>query len=294
MSVDLQSCRISIGILCFNQRDLIGEVIESARSQTRPADEILVVDDGSSDGSADVARAQGVRVVTHPENRGRAAARTTVLEQATGDIVVYLDGDTLATPQLVETLVALYEGPEVAAVGGVVEETEIANVWDRWRSKHATSRDAGDAPEDVKVLYGWALSCRRELGLEIGGFRPGSEDIDFSLRLRTPTRRLILHPSAKVLHRRSDDWRGINAVVYRFAFGAYVAFAMNGDSRLAPHLRRAIKRAAVNLRHDLVVERDLGTFVATILLFPSQVLGLLRGRRFVAGRLRASLVPAGL
>ena len=287
--------RVSIGILCFNQGDLIADVIASAQRQTRPADEILVVDDGSTDDSVEVVRrSAGVRLVEHGTNRGRAAARTTLLEAADGDLLVYLDGDTLAAPDLVEQLLPEYADPEVAAVGGVVDETLLVTVWDRWRARHGTSRDASAPDRDAKVLYGWALSCRREAVLAVGGFRPGSEDIDLSIRLRTPTTRLVLQPAARVLHRRSDDWRGIRGYAYRLSFGAYVAFARNGDPRLGPHLRRLLRRTMAQLRRDLFIEREPAIAAVTLALLPTSVLGLLRGRRYVAGRLATSAIPPGL
>src|SRR5947207_1850480 len=101
--------RLTACILCYQQADIIGDTIEAALNQSRLPDEVLVVDDGSEDGSADVARScSAVRLLRHEANLGRTAARNTLLAAATGDIVVYLDGDSIAEPTLFETLLAEY------------------------------------------------------------------------------------------------------------------------------------------------------------------------------------------
>lgn len=273
--------RVSIGILCFNQSDLIGLVIESAQKQSRRAEEILVVDDGSTDGSHAVIRSYaGVRLVAHETNRGRAAARTTVLTEATGDIVVYLDGDTTADTDLLANLLEEY-GPDVGAVGAIVEECIIATVYDRWRAKHGTNQHIQEPNRDASRLYGWGLSCRRELALALGGLRPGSEDLDLTLRIRKSGARLVLTPRARVYHLRTDDRKALQSMVYRWAFGGYVTFARSGDDRVRPHLARVMRRLRARIVEDVVRCRDLPLAAVSILIVPSEVLGVIQAQRYL-------------
>jgi glycosyltransferase involved in cell wall biosynthesis len=91
---------VSILVPAFNAERWIGATIESALRQTWKDTEIVVVDDGSTDGTLDVARSferPNVRVFAQP-NRGAAAARNRALEEARGEVIQYLDADDLLAP----------------------------------------------------------------------------------------------------------------------------------------------------------------------------------------------------
>ena len=86
---------ISAIIPVYNRARMVGEVLASVAGQFRPADEILVVDDGSVDGSAEAAeRFEGVRVIRR-QNLGVSAARNAGIDQARGDYIAFLDSDDL-------------------------------------------------------------------------------------------------------------------------------------------------------------------------------------------------------
>ncbi|MGD9722720.1 MAG: glycosyltransferase family 2 protein [Pirellulales bacterium] len=113
-----QRLSVSVIIPTYNRATLVSEAIDSALGQTRVPDEIIVVDDGSTDGTADVLRRYGapVRVVSQA-NRGRSAARNTGLQEARGDLILFLDSDDLLVPQCVEHCARILERePETAVV----------------------------------------------------------------------------------------------------------------------------------------------------------------------------------
>jgi glycosyltransferase involved in cell wall biosynthesis len=100
--------RISVIIPCLDAEDWLGATLRSVLAQTRPADEIIVADNGSADASREIARSFGerVRLVDVPR-RGASAARLEGLRHATGEAFMFLDADDLIAP---ETLGALEEG----------------------------------------------------------------------------------------------------------------------------------------------------------------------------------------
>jgi glycosyltransferase involved in cell wall biosynthesis len=91
----MSELRFSIVIACYNQEGFVREAVESALSQEHPSKEIIVVDDGSRDGTADVLKSFGESIILArlPINRGVDAARNHGASLATGEYLVFLDGD---------------------------------------------------------------------------------------------------------------------------------------------------------------------------------------------------------
>ncbi len=111
---------VSIIIPCFNAASWLGDALESALAQTWSNLEIIVVDDGSTDGSLDLARsfeARGVRVLTQP-NAGQCAACNHGLRLSRGELVKFFDADDLLSPASIEIQVrALQQHPGAIAYG---------------------------------------------------------------------------------------------------------------------------------------------------------------------------------
>ncbi len=111
---------VSLIIPTYNRAGLVGEAIESALSQTYPAREVIVVDDGSTDGTPEVLARYGdaIRWVRTP-NRGCAAARNTGVGLAQGDYLAFVDSDDVAPPDKLAIQVPVLEAhPEIGFVYG--------------------------------------------------------------------------------------------------------------------------------------------------------------------------------
>src|SRR5689334_19435660 len=98
----MKRVRCSIVITCYNQRDFIRDAVESALLQR--ADEVIVVDDASDDGSSEILRTYGdaITLGRMPSNGGPARARNRGASMATGDYLVFLDGDDVLMPWALE------------------------------------------------------------------------------------------------------------------------------------------------------------------------------------------------
>lgn len=97
--------KISVIIPCYNEEQYIGQAIGSIMEQTRPADEIIVVDDGSDDQSSEIARSFGLKVTVLSSGGGGAPrARNMGADFATGDALMFFDADDVMGPTVLETL----------------------------------------------------------------------------------------------------------------------------------------------------------------------------------------------
>ena len=111
--------RYSIVVPCHNESHSIRGILEGAR-EAFPEAEVLVVDDGSTDGTAELAAAvDGVRVIRRPQNGGKGLALRLGIQEAAGDVLVFIDGDGQDSPADIHRLLEeLESAPDLSLVNG--------------------------------------------------------------------------------------------------------------------------------------------------------------------------------
>ena len=160
---------ISVVIPCFNAATYIGAALESVFAQTTPVTEVIVVDDGSSDQSADVVRSFGQRVrqLAQP-NSGASAARNAGVAASGGELIAFLDADDLWLPTSLERLLAALGDDVDGSVG------EMAHFVSPDLDPEQAARRVIPAPRIARMAG--ALLLRRRAFDRVGPF-------DVSLRM---------------------------------------------------------------------------------------------------------------
>ncbi|MEJ1156751.1 glycosyltransferase [Prosthecomicrobium sp. N25] len=181
--------RVSAVVTTYDHARFLGEAIDSILAQTRPADEIIVVDDGSADDPAAVVARYGAPVrLIRQANAGLSAARNTGLAAATGDMILFLDADDRLRPEMIaRTLEALAACPDCAfAYGAYAFVDEAGNDLGTVRLKPPGDDAYADfVSGNIVGMHGTVL-YRRAAVLAAGGFDPSlraCEDYDLYLRL---------------------------------------------------------------------------------------------------------------
>src|SRR6266487_3566624 len=125
---------LTVIVPAFNEAASVADTIRSLQAQSAPPREIIVVDDCSTDGTGDVARALGVSVVRPPTNTGsKAGAQSFGLRYVRTPLTVAIDADTVLAPDALERLLAAFRGPAVAAACGFVLPQRVRSLWERGR-----------------------------------------------------------------------------------------------------------------------------------------------------------------
>ena len=196
--------KVSIIIPAYNAEATLAECLEACLAQTYPDREVIVVDDGSSDATAEIA--QGYEGVTYvqQENAGPAAARNHGVRIATGDIVALTDSDCIAEPNWIEQLITGFDAEEVVAVGGTYgianPESPLARVI------HAEIQLRHEQfGETVDFLGSFNVAYKRDMFMEIGGFdenfrTASGEDNDLAYRLQDAGGIMRFVPTAIMNH----------------------------------------------------------------------------------------------
>jgi glycosyltransferase involved in cell wall biosynthesis len=176
---------ISVVIPARDRERYIAEAIESLLAQTLPPQEVIVVDDGSSDGTAAAAELLGA-IVVRSEGRGPAAARNLGARTARCELLAFLDSDDLATPRRLELQAeALTARPEIDGVVGRMESFVSDDSEPGLRARVVL-------PEGSPMAYlASTLLVRRQVFLDSGGFDDrlrAAEMIEWFGRTRTTLR----------------------------------------------------------------------------------------------------------
>jgi hypothetical protein len=243
---------VSLVIPLYNDQRTLRYCLEAVYAQTRRPDDVLVVDDASTDGSRAILGGFPCRVVGTPRNSGPAAARNLGVRETSGEIVFFLDADVALEPDAVENaLRILAEHPEYACVHGNYATKPMIghSVVERYRVLHAhhwRARAVGVVPTVVFAL----CAIRRSVLLELGPLDEtlrASEDVEFSDRMRG--RHPILLTSS-VLGRHDDESGLLPMLTKQFKRSQWilpVAAAERGPSGLRAHRRRGLLGAALTV-----------------------------------------------
>lgn len=118
----------------YNEGSSLADTIRSLQTQTRPVQNIIVIDDCSTDDTAAVARALGVTVIRPPANTGsKAGAQNFGLQYVETEMCMAIDADTMLAPDAIEKIVEALEGTTVVAACGFVLPRHVRTVWERGR-----------------------------------------------------------------------------------------------------------------------------------------------------------------
>jgi len=253
--------RVSVIVAAYQAEAHLGAALASVAGQSYSDWEVVVADDGSSDRTAEVARAAGATVVRSEINRGLAAARNHALDHATGELVALLDSDDEWLPTYLEEQVALFDreqrrGGDVGIVccdarlahdGHLLEETFGDRI-----GRPRPPVTAGDLVR-ANVIFVSAL-CPRSVVDAAGGFDPqlrAVEDLDLWLRIVEAGGRVVYNPAALVIYRLSPAGLSTDAAAMARAHRQVLAKALARGS-LPPAARR---RAQLGVTRGWLAER---------------------------------------
>ena len=202
---------VSILIPCYNAQQWIGEAIESALAQTWSSTEVIVVDDGSTDGSPDVIRSYGGRIRWESgPNRGGNHTRNRLLELAKGEWVQYLDADDYLLPTKIANQMELVQARADADV--IIGPA----IWEYYEAG-GTRREVPEIPEPCDywcLLASWQLPqtgaplWRKSAILEVGGWdpqQPCCQEHELYLRLLMGGKRFAFSSNSGAVYRQWSD-----------------------------------------------------------------------------------------
>jgi len=232
---------VSVVIPAFNSERFLGEALASVSAQTYAPVETIVVDDGSSDGTAAVARAHPGITLIEQDNSGPSAARNRGFAASRGEFVAFHDSDDLMTPDKLSVQVGhMLENPEVGCVLAeqelIVEEGAELPFWADGSAVETVMPPRPPELEDEPMVHPMTMVVRRQTFERVGDFDEAmraAEDFDWMLRAAEEGVEIARLPEVLLLRRVHPGSLTQNAAASRA--GLFRAF----KARIERHRARA-------------------------------------------------------
>ena len=198
--------RLSIVIPAYNSAGFLRECLKHVQMSAEAPDEVVVVDDGSTDDSAAVAREFGAKVLSTGGRKGPAAARNMGAREATGDVLFFIDADVCVRRNTIGLIRAAFEeDPALDALIGSYDDSPAQRDFvSQYRNlMHCFVHH--NARQEASTFWSGCGAIRRDLFFEHSGFdtsyeRPAIEDIELGYRLKSAGRKLMLDDGIQVKH----------------------------------------------------------------------------------------------
>ncbi len=213
--------RASVIIPAYNAQKTLKNCLDALLNQTILPNEIIVVDDGSTDETKSVAESYSLVKVISQQNQGPAKARNAGAQKAKSDTILFLDSDCIPEKNWLEEMIKSFEDENVVGVQGAykTKQKSLTARFDQLDIEYRYERMKRSKKLDWVGSY--SAGYRKEIFLKEGGFdetfpKASGEDAELSYRLAEKGHRLVFASKAIVYHTHPEDvWKFLNVEYFR-------------------------------------------------------------------------------
>ena len=216
--------KASIFIPVYNAEKTITEVLDSINAQSIPFDEIIVINDCSTDKTLNYLRSfKNIKIYNNSENKGLSFCRNVGIKNSKNDVVASIDADVVLDEFWLENI-SSHLKENITMCGGNLAEKYTNNVYNKWRSIHYKQNWGNQNIVNPAFLFGCNTIQKKSAWKNISGYdenlKLNGEDIDYSFRLRNEGYDLFYCHEARCLHLQNDDLKSLSTRVWRYhSFG---------------------------------------------------------------------------
>lgn len=248
--------RVSVVVPVYNGAPTVREVVNCLLKQSLPAHEIIFVDDGSTDDTAQTLKEFDGRIVLlRKRNGGPASARNQGVTAASGELIAFTDSDCLPQAGWLAELVKGFDDPRVGGVGGVTRRAD-RGLMSEYADEFNLLGHATDTEGKISIFPTANVCFRRDVLVEARLFdehftKPGGEDVELCYKIRALGYQLKLAEDALVLHHHRRTLRAFLKTMSNYGEGQYVLDVRWPERRRMTDPRRELLRSVVAARSML-------------------------------------------
>ena len=235
--------KISIAIPTYNAQDSLAECLNAIRASTFKDLEVIVVDDCSTDNSREIASAYHVKLITNDDekNRSAARARNMGIQEATGDIILFLDSDVIIPKDLLQNVHdILRDRPDISAVQGVYQaKPYYQDIFSRYKHYIFSFRGHKDDRSFVSYIHTACAAGRKEVfkKYKFNENLNRREDIDYGLRMSKDGHLIYVDSDIAVNHKKKFTLKSFTRYQIRTARGMISQRLILKDNSVIEELR---------------------------------------------------------
>lgn len=211
MSKKAQALSVSIVIPVFNEQDYLKDCLDSIKRQTVKPEEVIVVDNGSTDGTHKIIKKYPFVRLLHEKKRSVLYARTTGFNAAKSDIIGRIDADTILETDWVEQLHRIFQDPEIAGVTGPLQFYDMPFAPQNYMVDHFFKGPLYKLDKNFPFLFGTSMAITRKAWQQVQNKlcnrRDIHEDSDIAIHLYKQGKKILYDSKlrAGMSSRRLDD-----------------------------------------------------------------------------------------
>jgi GT2 family glycosyltransferase len=226
---------VSVVIPTFNGASRIGRCLDALLGQTKPEAlevEIIVVNDGSTDNTAEAVSRYPEVLLINQANAGPAAARNCGAREAKGDILLFTDDDCVPTSDWLRSILDPFKEPDVVGSKGAYRTRQKSIVARFVQIEYEDRYRLMEGEDKIDFIDTYSAAFRRDRFLEMNGYDTSfpvacAEDIELSYRMSARGWKMVFVPSAIVYHTHPGDLLRYLKKKYKFAFWRVLAVRKN-------------------------------------------------------------------
>ncbi len=233
-----KSTRFSVIIPAYNAEKTLPCCLEALADQSVPKGdyEVIVVDDGSTDGTSKIAKGSNAKYILQ-NNQGPATARNRGTRETKGDLILFTDADCVPDHNWIHEMASPFSDPDTVAVKGAYK-TRQRELMARFAQAEFEDRyDLLQKSPSIDMVATYSAAFRKDVFLNMGGFDKSfplanNEDTELSYRLATAGYKMVFNPRALVYHTHSATLREYLKLKFRRGYWRMVVYSRYPDKAI--------------------------------------------------------------
>lgn len=272
--------RTSVIVPAYNSEKTIGQCLEALIIQTagRSDYEIIVVDDGSTDRTAElVGKYTGIKLIKQ-SNAGPAAARNNGAKAAQGNIILFTDADCIPEPDWIEQMIVPFEKERDLSGAKGIYKTRQKEMAARFvQVEYQDKYDLLKKSKYIDFVDTYSAGFKRDVFLRFQGYDTSfpvacAEDVELSFRMSNAGLKMVFNPRAVVYHTHPNNWISYFKKKYKFAYWRMVAVRKNPNKMIKDTHTPQLMKLQTLLLPLLMIVTALWIFDHKLYFIPAAVI----------------------